>query len=269
MWGSSINRPRIPVKMSARSSRLPLLSPNLHSSVPTQGNGCLLTRALARHYDKHSLWLPVPPKCSKSSSLPSSPPIVLGSLSQRLEIVSQLPRVWSSSVSSHQAVSPSQPARHHSTSRAASPVILRHHPLPIRLNHCPLLCTVTMFKQQRDTMSAVRRFLHLLSVILVIQFTWWLIFNILLIWSFSTSFPQRASVGTTVLTVLSPLSLSVFGFSLHLLLLVFAIHQMHICSAHFSICHHGVHHPSVLSFPLPSFLSALPLFPFHRIVSHS
>lgn len=59
MWGTGINRPRIPLKC------LPTvlsLSPDSIPLCQRGGNGCLLTCALAWHYDEHSLWLPVPPR---------------------------------------------------------------------------------------------------------------------------------------------------------------------------------------------------------------
>lgn len=108
MWGTSINRPWIPLKMSAHTFPSPHPESKLHFSVPAGENGCLLTRALAWHYDKHSLWLPVPPKSSRSSSLPSFPPLPCLSLPVDEDGVTVLPRVCSDIVSaliSHHAVS--------------------------------------------------------------------------------------------------------------------------------------------------------------------
>lgn len=89
MWGTSINKPWIPLKYLPVFSLFPPHSqPNLHFPVPKGENGCLLTCALASHHDKHSLWLPVPPRSSSSSSLPSSP-LFLVTLCQSMNVVSQ------------------------------------------------------------------------------------------------------------------------------------------------------------------------------------
>lgn len=148
--------------------------PYLHSSVAAEENSCLLTRALAWHYDKHSLWLRVPPKSSRSSSLPPPPPRLV-SLPTNGWARCQRCHIYPDSVStlvSHRSISLT---RYTTLFYLSSLFLLRPSPsfLFKHLNQCALICAALFIIEatKTNTTSTLTFSLPLLRVIPVLQLT--------------------------------------------------------------------------------------------------
>lgn len=173
MWATSINRLWNPSKMSTHSSPFPILLRNIHSSVPTGRHGCMSTRALAWHYDKHSLWLRVPPKSSRSSSLPSCPCLLGLSAPAGEDGVTALPRVCSDTVStliSHHVGCVVFSTWHPSNLPNSFSSIHSHLPFSITVPRSKFLFLLSFYTMKLNR-SIITSLLYLLRVIPVLILT--------------------------------------------------------------------------------------------------